>query len=251
MASANLFDEIVNYPDPDASTRYQELVGIDEQKARLVKFLATKVNPNGFIQWIEKKHPNATNIVEIILKRPPLVVLEGDVGTGKSALAKSVGDAIARQEKMDLSLYPLSLASRGQGRVGEMTQLIAEAFSQVATEGSKLRNPNGKHRGGIIFLIDEADALAQSRENSQMHHEDKAGVNAFIRGVDKIAKAKIPVAVIMCTNRISSLDPAVKRRAADILTFTRPNDIQRQNILQKAFVGTQVSEDSLRELGSV
>jgi len=37
--------------------------------------------------------------------------------------------------------------------------------------------------------------------------------------------------VIMCTNRYESLDPAVKRRAAEILTFHRPNDEQRWNLL--------------------
>jgi AAA+ superfamily predicted ATPase len=38
----------------------------------------------------------------------------------------------------------------------------------------------------------------------------------------------------MCTNRLSALDPAVKRRAADILTFTRPDEEQRLVVLSKA-----------------
>jgi len=64
-----------------------------------------------------------------------------------------------------------------------------------------------------------------------MHHEDRAGVNAFIRGIDRIANAKLPAAVIMCTNRLSALDPAVGRRAADVLSFARPNDEQRAVVL--------------------
>lgn len=64
-----------------------------------------------------------------------------------------------------------------------------------------------------------------------MHHEDRAGVNAFIRGVDRIANAKLPAAVLMCTNRLSALDPAVRRRAADVLTFARPSDEQRRFVL--------------------
>ena len=68
-----------------------------------------------------------------------------------------------------------------------------------------------------------------------MHHEDRAGVNALIRGVDRIAAGKLPVAVIMCTNRLGSLDPAVKRRAADILVFTRPDETQRRVVLTSAF----------------
>ncbi len=50
--------------------------------------------------------------------------------------------------------------------------------------------------------------------------EDRAGVNAFIQDVDRIGNSRLPAAVIMCTNRRGSLDPAVRRREADILTWT-------------------------------
>ena len=112
-----------------------------------------------------------------------------------------------------------------------MTQLISAAFDYAVAEASKLKSPSGKARGAVILLVDEADALAQSREATQMHHEDKAGVNAFIRGIDRIANAKLPAAVLMCTNRISALDQAVRRRAADVLSFERPGDEQRRFVL--------------------
>jgi AAA+ superfamily predicted ATPase len=35
----------------------------------------------------------------------------------------------------------------------------------------------------------------------------------------------------MCTNRLGALDPAVKRRAAEILSFDRPSDSQRAAVL--------------------
>ena len=35
----------------------------------------------------------------------------------------------------------------------------------------------------------------------------------------------------MCTNRLNALDPAVRRRAADVLTFARPDDEQRRFVL--------------------
>ena len=35
----------------------------------------------------------------------------------------------------------------------------------------------------------------------------------------------------MCTNRLGALDPAVRRRAADILIFERPDDKQRHAVL--------------------
>jgi len=112
----------------------------------------------------------------------------------------------------------------------------------------KLKSLEGKNRGALILLVDEADALAQSREAAQMHHEDRAGVNAFIRGVDRIANAKVPAAVIMCTNRLESLDPAVKRRAADILPFRRPNDEQRRYVLWKYLGGLGFSDEQINKL---
>ena len=65
-----------------------------------------------------------------------------------------------------------------------------------------------------------------------MHHEDRAGVNAFIRGVDRLGNGKLPAAVIMCTNRPGALDPAVWRRAADILMFARPDEEQRLAVME-------------------
>ena len=229
-----LFERRVSYPDFETQERLTRLVGLDEHINSLSKMLGLLINSKGLHNWANRYHPDATQIVNMILRRPPLIVLAGDVGSGKSELAETIGDAVARQEDIDLTLLPLSLSSRGQGRVGEMTQLISSAFEYAISEAQKLKTNTGASSGGIILLIDEADALAQSREAAQMHHEDRAGVNAFIRGIDRIANAKLPAAVIMCTNRINALDPAIKRRAADILTFSRPNDIQRMAVLKLA-----------------
>jgi SpoVK/Ycf46/Vps4 family AAA+-type ATPase len=226
-----LFERRINYPDFEAQERLARLVGLDEHKQRLSKMLGLLVNPTGLHSWLQKYHPTAETTLNTVLKRPPLVVLAGDVGSGKTELAETIGDAVARQERIDITLFPLSLSSRGQGRVGEMTQLISAAFDYTVHEAEKLKSTSGKARGGVILLVDEADALAQSREAAQMHHEDRAGVNAFIRGIDRIANSQLPAAVIMCTNRLKALDPAVRRRAADILPFHRPSDIQRQAVL--------------------
>ncbi len=151
---------------------------------------------------------------------------------GKTELAETIGDAVGRQEGIDVMLLPLSLATRGQGKVGEMTHLISTAFDYTVKEAGSLKSSGGKSQGAVILLVDEADALAQSRETSQMHHEDVSGVNAFIRGIDRISNQRLPAAVIMCTNRYESLDPAVKRRAADILIFGRPDAERRHQFLE-------------------
>lgn len=226
-----LFERRITYPDLGPRERLAALVGLDDHKARLTKILALLVNPSGLETWAQKHHPKMNGLLKTITRRPPLVVLAGDVGSGKTELAETIGDAVARQEGIDITLLPLSLSARGQGRVGEMTQLLSAAFDYAVSEANKLKSVGGKARGGIILLVDEADALAQSRENAQMHHEDRAGVNAFIRGIDRIGNGSLPAAVIMCTNRLNALDPAVRRRAADILQFERPDEDQRRALL--------------------
>ena len=204
--------------------------------------------PDGLADWSAKHHPGAHALLDTVLRRPPLVVLAGDVGSGKTELAETIGDAVARQEKIDLTLLPLSLSTRGQGRVGEMTQLISAAFEYTIREARKFGASGSRSRGAVILLVDEADALTQSREASQMHHEDRAGVNAFIRGVDQLASAKVPAAVMMCTNRLNSLDPAVRRRAADILEFSRPSDAQRLFVLSSRLEGLGISPQHMNAL---
>ena len=232
LETEDLFEPALTYPDVDAQERLAALVGLDDHKERLRKMLTLLVVPNALRQWAREFHQGASSLVNTVLARPPLVVLAGDVGCGKTALAESIADPVARDQDIDITLFPMSLSARGKGAVGEMTQLLSAAFDRTYTEASKLAGTGGGlARGAVILLIDEADALAQSREAAQMHHEDRAGVNALIRGVDRLANARLPVAVIMCTNRPDALDPAVQRRAADILNFERPDRKQREAVL--------------------
>lgn len=240
-----LFERRITYPDFEPQERLARLVGLDEHKARLTKILGLLVNPAGLEAWGRKHHPGANGVLQTVLRRPPLVVLAGDVGSGKSELAETIGDAVARQENIEITLFPMSLSTRGQGRVGEMTQLLSAAFDYAHAEASKLKSSGGPSRGAVILLVDEADALAQSREAAQMHHEDRAGVNAFIRGVDRLASSRAPAAVIMCTNRLGALDPAVRRRAADILSFQRPDKAQRRAVLGPALSQLGLSQPEI------
>ena len=117
-----LFDRPATYPDVEARERLAGLVGLDEHKVRLAKILGLLVNPASLDSWMRRYHPRANGLLDSVLRRPPLVVLAGDVGSGKSELAETIGDYVARREKVDITLYPMSLAARGRGRVGQMTE---------------------------------------------------------------------------------------------------------------------------------
>ncbi len=187
--------------------------------------------------------------MDYVERRPPLVILAGDVGTGKTELAETVGDGVAQQEDIPITLFPISLATRGSGKVGEMTKLLSAAFDATAQAALRLKRPDGaKASGAIILLVDEADAITQSREAGQMHHEDRAGVNAFIRGVDRLAEDRLPAAIILCTNRLRAIDPAVQRRAADVFVFKRPTGPQRKRVLEGPLSEVGFSADQIEKI---
>jgi hypothetical protein len=227
----NLFERRLSYPHPTARERLERLVGLDDHIAKLTKVLGLLVHPGGLKHWGEQHHPGAHQLIDTVLQRTPLVILGGDIGSGKTELADNIADAVARQEKIEIDLLPLSLAARGQGRVGEMTQLISAAFDFTVKEAASIEKNKEGAKGAVILLVDEADALAASRETPEMHHEEVSAVNAFIRGIDRLADRHLPAAVIMCTNRYDALDPAVTRRAAEILRFGRPDEDNRRLLL--------------------
>lgn len=226
-----LFERRMSYPHPDAKARLERLVGLDDHIDRLTKSLGLLVHPGGLRLWGHEFHPGAEKLIDTVLARPPLVILGGDVGSGKTELAETIPDAVARQEEIEIDLLPLSLSARGQGRIGEMTHLISAAFDYTVKEASTIEKNKEGAEGAVILLVDEADALAQSRETADLHHEEVSGVNAFIRGIDRLSNSRLPAAVIMCTNRYNALDPAITRRAAEILAFGRPDADKRRLLL--------------------
>lgn len=245
---SELFGHVVDFPDPDAQRRLAALIGIDDIKGRLVAEASLLLDPSKLTNWSERHHQTVPPAVQEVSKRTPLVVLAGDVGTGKTELAETFGDAVARSLHVDVTLYPMSLSARGKGAVGEMTTLLTTAFNIVRDAASTARSKDGRVTHGVVLLIDEADALAQSRELAQMHHEDRAGVNALIRGIDGLRNDQLPVLTVLCSNRLDALDPAVLRRAAATFAFTRPDTDQRRLLLERLLSGLGVSD---AEIGKI
>lgn len=246
--SKGLFNQVTEFPDPAAKRVYDSLVGLDTLKERLQKEGSMILDPQALDAWSQKFYRQPISLTQVFKGRSPLFVFAGDVGTGKTALAKSFGDRVARESNRPIYLYSLSLSTRGTGAVGEMTALISAAFGEVKAVVSHPRLRSGAANVGVVLLIDEADAVAQNRAFAQMHHEDRAGVNALIRGVDELAEIDAPVLVVMCTNRADALDPAVKRRAAAIFEFQRPSEEQRFKVLSMGFAGTGFTQEQISSL---
>ncbi len=226
------------YPNDDARAWYERLVGLDEQKHDLLVKLEMLLYPERVEAWSRKHHGNRVlQLCELERNLVPLILFEGDVGTGKTALAETIGDALARKAGRGSHVHLLKINTqiRGTGLVGEMSDLIAQAFVQAEARAKALKGDP------LLLLMDEADALAASRDTQQMHHEDKAGLNTLLQRLNNLRLTRLPIAVIFITNRPDALDPAIKRRAALSLNFPRPNDEVRAEIIR-----TSVPELSLK-----
>ena len=242
----DLFDEELELPDRTAQERLNRLIGLDSTMTALSANATVLFDPSALRKWSTSVHRTVLPIIERFAERTPLFVLAGDVGTGKFTLAETFAQQVAVDRGINISVFRLSPRSRGTGAVGEMTRLLGDAFDEVVTRSRNLRSGDA-----IVVIIDEADAIAQSREFGQMHREDRAGVNALIRGIDTVAAERRPVLILICTNRLSALDPAVRRRAAAEFEFTRPNDAQRLEVFSQELVDCGLSSTELEKLADL
>jgi SpoVK/Ycf46/Vps4 family AAA+-type ATPase len=229
---------ITKHPDKAATERFESLVGVEAQQQDLIDHLVGILDPEQIRTWEKKHHPRGLGIVRRLERRPPLVILAGDVGCGKTELATSVGTPVARALEGRVRAFETPSDIRGGGHVGELSLRITAAFDAARAE-------LGNDRG--ILVIDEGDDLATSREQNQAHHEDHAGVNVLIKQIDALASDRVPLGVILVTNRLTALDPALVRRA-HIIRFSRPTLAARRALFERMLEGVAVSRTDLDAL---
>lgn len=241
MSQPSIFDSEIGLPSEALAVREKTLLGFDQRYVRVHDQLRLLLNVGALADWNRKHHGGKLTLCDLVADQYPLVIFHGDVGTGKTAMAECIANRlVAETRSSDSMLFKLSNRVRGNGMVGEMGTLIAEAFHKVAQSAGKTRR--------AILIIDEGDSLGASRTQDHSHHEDKVAVNTLIQGIDDLRQYGGRIVVILCTNRLSVLDPALRRRAAIIETFSRPNDVERQQLFQMDLAGLGLTQPQLAEL---
>ena len=233
-----VYEREVALPNASIHQQAQRLIGFSERYGHLRRDLQLLLQHDQIEQWSRSQYGKIVPLVRVAQDRYPLVIFHGDVGTGKTAMAEAIADALARDLKREAMLFTLSTRVRGSGMVGQMSQLIHDAFAMVMQEAGKSRLS--------FMIIDEADSLAASRNGDQGHHEDKVAVNTIIQRIDDIRRYNGRVLVFLCTNRFKALDPAIVRRAGRVEQFNRPNDTQREELLRQECEGLGLSEATIR-----
>ncbi len=118
------------------------------------------------------------------------VLLYGPPGTGKTTLGFQIARALGKE-----ILY-VKISDVISSRFGETLKNISDLFARAKEE---------------VIFIDEFDAFAKSRTDSSDVGELKRIVNSLIQTLDFHAQGKT---VIVATNLIESIDPAILRRFA-------------------------------------
>jgi AAA+ superfamily predicted ATPase len=231
------------HPNENAEAVFESLIGIDKQKNELTATLSFLFDKDRIVNWQKIHHGEGLPFLERIVSEMPLVILSGEVGCGKSALANTVGTPVAKRLDSRLTCFETPSDVRGGGRVGELSARVTSSFQQAKT---KLRP---KECG--LLIIDEADDLATSRSQHQAHHEDRAGLNVLVKQIDSISKEKVNLVVLLITNRLAVLDPAIIRRASLSLVFKRPNDEARRKVFEYLFKGTSLENKERDKLVEV
>merc|ERR1712032_1739706 len=154
---------------------------------------------------------------DIGIKPPKGVVLYGDPGTGKTLLAKAVAN---HTSATFLRVVGSELI---QKYLGDGPKLVREMF-RVAQE----------HSPSIIF-IDEIDAVATKRYDTTSggEREIQRTMLELLNQMDGF-DSRGDIKVIMATNRIESLDPAMIRpgRIDRKIEFPLPDEKTKRRIFQ-------------------
>ena len=232
MNDVEVFTSKTNLPDRYLTEKAGTLLGFDSRYKRIKKQFELLLRGDEIDAWNKEHHNGSLSLITLIKEQYPLVVFSGDVGTGKSVMAECLANRLIEETKSsDSVLFKLSNRVRGDGKVGLMGTLLSEALTEVVKSAGKKRR--------AILIIDEADSLAAARTSGENHHEDRVAVNTLIQDIDELRKYRGRVLVILCTNRSAVLDPAIRRRAAVVEEFRRPDNNERR----------QLFETDLRALG--
>merc|ERR1711877_114419 len=152
---------------------------------------------------------------DIGIKPPKGVILYGEPGTGKTLLAKAVANSTSA------TFLRVVGSELIQKYLGDGPKLVRELF-RVAEE----------HSPSIVF-IDEIDAVGTKRydSNSGGEREIQRTMLELLNQLDGF-DSRGDVKVIMATNRIDSLDPALIRpgRIDRKIEFPLPNEKTRRRI---------------------
>jgi ATP-dependent 26S proteasome regulatory subunit len=137
----------------------------------------------------------------------------GPPGTGKTSTARGLA------HQLDLPFVEVKLSMITSQYLGETAKNVEKVF-----EVAKRLSP-------CILFMDEFDFVATTRTGDE-HNAIKRAVNTLLKSIDEVSLVNDDVLLIGATNHPDELDAAAWRRFDEILSFPRPDEEMRAEILE-------------------
>jgi len=186
---------------PDST--YDMIGGLDEQVKEIKEVIELPI-----------KHPELFESLGI--EQPKGVILYGPPGTGKTLLARAVA------HHTDCCFIRVSGSELVQKYIGEGSRMVRELFVMAR-----------EHAPSIIFM-DEVDSIGSARQEGGKggDSEVQRTMLELLNQLDGF-EANKAIKVLMATNRLDILDPALLRpgRIDRKIEFPNPSESARKDIL--------------------
>ena len=191
---------------------YEDIGGLEEEIRKVREMIE-----------LPMKHPEL--FVRLGVEAPKGVLLHGPPGTGKTLLAKALAN---ETNAYFITLTGPEIMSKFYG---ESEERLREKFKEA------------EENAPSIILIDEIDSIAPKREEvtGEVERRIVAQLLALMDGLESRGK----VVVLGATNRVNSLDPALRRggRFDREIELGVPNRDARLQIMQIHTRGMPLAED--------
>jgi len=188
---------------PDST--YEMIGGLDKQIREIKEVIELPI-----------KHPEIFESLGIA--QPKGVLLYGPPGTGKTLLARAVA------HHTDCTFIRVSGSELVQKYIGEGSRMVRELFVMAR-----------EHAPSIIFM-DEIDSIGSTRMESGGGGGDSEVQRTMLELLNQLDgfESTKNIKVLMCTNRIDILDPALLRpgRIDRKIEFPNPSELARLDILR-------------------
>ncbi len=202
--------------DKDSLLELYEIVHSD---IKLADVILPETQKNALEQLIEEQK-NAEALKKHNIEPANRLLLCGPPGCGKTMTAYAIGHALG---------LPIAYV--------RLDGLVSSYLGQTSTNLRKVFDSVRNQR--IILFLDEFDAIAKKRDDSNELGELKRVVTTLLQNFDNMPAN---VLLIAATNHEHLLDPAIWRRFNLTITLELPDEAQRLILLQKWMNEYAISE---------
>lgn len=210
MSPASFVPQTAQGIVPRDKDSFLELYEIVQSNVTLDDVVLPDSQKNALQQLIEEQR-NTEALTKHNIEPANRLLLCGPPGCGKTMTAYAIGQALG------LPIAYVRLDGLVSSYLGQTSINLRKVFESV-------------RRQRILLFLDEFDAIAKKRDDSNELGELKRVVTTLLQNFDNMP---INVLLIAATNHEHLLDPAIWRRFNLAVTMELPNERQRLSLLYK------------------